>query len=65
MLRVSVDGGDVAYPHHLGSARQDPVEEKGVQIQSPKLDDELVGDNGVEHFAVVSEQLSHIDKRNT
>jgi hypothetical protein len=43
--------GDVAYPHHLGKACQkfhDPVAEGGVQTQSPKLGDELGGDNVVE-----------------
>ena len=42
-------GGDVAYPYHLESARQvqDPVAEVCVQTQSPKLGDELGGDNGV------------------
>jgi hypothetical protein len=30
------------------SAHQDPITEGGVQTQSPKLSDELGGDNGVE-----------------
>ena len=45
-------GGDVAYPHHLGSAHQegqDPVGEGGVQSQGPKLGDELGRHYGVEH----------------
>ena len=44
-------GGDVAYPHHSGLARQkvlNPVAEGSVQPQGPKLGDELGGDNGVE-----------------
>ena len=44
-------GSDVAYPNPLGSAHQevqDPVAEGGVQTQSPKLGNELGGDNGVE-----------------
>ena len=43
-------GDDVAYPHHLGSARQevqDLVAEGGVQSQGPQLGDELGGDYGV------------------
>ena len=40
-------GGDVAYPHHLWSARQevqDPDAERGVQTQSPKLGTSLILD---------------------
>ena len=43
-------GGDVAYPHHLRSARQeikDLVADRGVQSQGPELGDELQGINDV------------------
>jgi hypothetical protein len=42
--RVEGQRGVVAYPHHLGVARQevqDPVAEGGVQSQGPELSDEL------------------------
>jgi hypothetical protein len=51
VLRVQRGGFVVAYPHHLGAARQevqDPVADGGVQSQGPELSDELGGHCGVE-----------------
>ena len=46
-------GGDVvAYPHHLGAARQEvqyTVAQGGVETQGFKLNDEFGGYNGVEY----------------
>jgi hypothetical protein len=47
----------VAYPHHLGAARQEvnPFAEGGVQSQGPELSDELGGFYGVDYKSAVNE----------
>ena len=57
-------GGDVvAYPHHLGAARQEvqyPVAQAGVETQVLELEGEFGVYYGVKCLAVVDEQHSHI-----
>ena len=53
-------GNVVAYPHHLGAARQElqyPVAQGGVETQGLELDDELGGHYGVKCRAVVDERM--------